>query len=53
VLRFRRFQAEIEAPEPDLARAAATAGYADQAHLSREVRELAGMTPRARARWLG
>ena len=29
----------------DLARAAADAGYADQAHLSRECRRLAGLSP--------
>jgi AraC-like DNA-binding protein len=52
VLRFQRFKALAEQPETDLARAAATAGYSDQAHLTRETRELAGMTPRALARWL-
>jgi AraC-like DNA-binding protein len=52
VLRFQRFKALAESPDPDLARAAAEAGYADQAHLAREVRELAGLTPRALVRWL-
>jgi AraC-like DNA-binding protein len=52
VLRFRRFTTILEEPEPDLARAAVSAGYADQAHLTRETRELAGMTPRVLARWL-
>jgi AraC-like DNA-binding protein len=32
---------------PPLARLAATAGYADQAHLTRECRQLTGLTPRA------
>jgi AraC-like DNA-binding protein len=52
VLRFRRFTTILEEPEPDLAGAAVTAGYADQAHMTRETRELAGMTPRALTRWL-
>jgi AraC-like DNA-binding protein len=52
VLRFQRFKAIAETSEPDLARASAEAGYADQAHLTREVSELAGLTPRALVRWL-
>lgn len=39
--------ADREWPATTLATLAAVAGYADQAHLSREVRELAGTTPRA------
>jgi AraC-like DNA-binding protein len=57
VLRFRRFVAQIDAaagnPRPgarDLAAIAARAGYADQAHLTRECRRLAGLTPAALAR---
>ena len=51
VLRFRRFLAAAESPEPaDLARMAAVAGYADQAHLTRECRGLAGKTPAELAR---
>jgi AraC-like DNA-binding protein len=48
VLRFQRFLglARLEA-EPDLARLALDAGYADQAHLTRECRRLAGVTPAA------
>ena len=34
------------APGMTLAELACTAGYADQAHMSREVRQLSGMTPR-------
>ena len=48
VLRLRRFLALAEiAPAPDLARAAAEAGYADQSHLTRECGELAGLSPAA------
>jgi len=55
VLRFRRFVARIDAGPadgltPDLAAIAAAAGYADQAHLTRECRQLAGLTPAALAR---
>jgi AraC-like DNA-binding protein len=52
VLRFQRFlrlaEKETGGPAPaTLARLAADAGYADQAHLAREVRRLAGMPPSA------
>jgi AraC-like DNA-binding protein len=55
VLRFRRFVSRIDATptgpgDLDLAALAAQAGYADQAHLTRECRELAGLTPAALAR---
>jgi len=55
ILRFRRFVDRIDAGPvdglaPDLAAIAAEAGYADQAHLTRECRELAGLTPVALAR---
>jgi AraC-like DNA-binding protein len=60
VLRFRRFVTQIDADPgtaghpragaPDLATIAARAGYADQAHLTRECRALAGLTPAALAR---
>ena len=59
VLRFRRFVARIDAGLPsgqdahDLAALAAQAGYADQAHLTRECRALAGLTPAALARQRG
>ena len=45
VLRFQRALEEIRCGV-SLAHAAAASGYADQAHLSREVRALAGTTPR-------
>jgi AraC-like DNA-binding protein len=44
VLRLQRFRA-LE--HLDLAAAAAEAGYADQAHLTRDCRDLTGLTPRA------
>ncbi len=52
VLRFRRFVSRIDTGEAcgDLAGLAAEAGYADQAHLTRESRELAGLPPAALAR---
>jgi len=59
VLRFRRFVARIDAGLPsgqaahDLAALAVQAGYADQAHLTRECRALAGLTPAALARQRG
>lgn len=49
VLRFRRFAswADAGAREPGLAGVAASLGYADQAHLTRECVRLAGLTPAA------
>jgi AraC-like DNA-binding protein len=44
ILRFQRFLA-LAADGGDLARLAGQAGYADQAHLTRETRRLAGRTP--------
>jgi AraC-like DNA-binding protein len=49
VARFRRALVLLRRGDP-LARAAADAGYADQAHMTREVRALAGRTPTALAR---
>jgi AraC-like DNA-binding protein len=46
VLRLQRFLALAIATADDLAALAASAGYADQAHLTRETRALAGATPR-------
>jgi AraC-like DNA-binding protein len=59
VLRFRRFVARIDAglasgqDAYDLAALAAQAGFADQAHLTRECRALAGLTPAVLARQRG
>jgi AraC-like DNA-binding protein len=57
VFRFQRFVRRIDAsagaPDArplDLAAAAAEAGYADQAHLTRECAALSGLTPAALAR---
>lgn len=44
VLRLQRFVQAADAGMP-LASAAATAGYADQPHLTRDVRRFAGLTP--------
>jgi AraC-like DNA-binding protein len=46
VLRFRRFL-ELARGGDELAALAAGAGYADQAHLTRETRRLAGVSPAA------
>jgi methylphosphotriester-DNA--protein-cysteine methyltransferase len=52
VLRFRRVVSRIDAGGAldDLAGLAAAAGYADQAHLTRESQDLAGLAPAALAR---
>jgi methylphosphotriester-DNA--protein-cysteine methyltransferase len=51
VLRFRRFVSQLDAGPGalGLAALAAQAGYADQAHLTRECQALAGLTPAALA----
>jgi AraC-like DNA-binding protein len=48
VLRFQRMLSELSggrAPGETLARLAIAAGYSDQAHMTRETRQLAGVTP--------
>jgi AraC-like DNA-binding protein len=48
ILRFQRFvRLAADAPEEDLAGLAFAAGYADQAHLTRECARLSGRTPAA------
>lgn len=51
VLRFQSFLRTLAAPRIELAAAAALAGYADQSHLSRETRRLAGLSPRRLTSW--
>ena len=47
ILRFQQFLRLLRrSSEPQLAELAATSGYADQAHLTREVRRLGGLTPK-------
>ncbi|MEM7287714.1 MAG: helix-turn-helix domain-containing protein [Actinomycetota bacterium] len=45
--RFNAVRRLCDRPDQDLAAAAATVGYSDQAHLSREVKRLTGLTPSA------
>ncbi|WP_171026384.1 helix-turn-helix domain-containing protein [Mesorhizobium comanense] len=53
ILRFQRFQALARrSPHAGLADMAYATGYADQAHLSREIQTLSGMTARAFVRQL-
>jgi AraC-like DNA-binding protein len=47
VQRFGRFVAAVDAGRTDLAAMALDAGYADQAHLTREAGRLAGLPPAA------
>jgi AraC-like DNA-binding protein len=53
ILRFQRFLRAARAlgPGRHLARLAVEAGYADQAHLTRDCRELSGLPPGALLRW--
>jgi AraC-like DNA-binding protein len=55
VLRFRRVLAQLSqtGPATDLADLAVRAGYADQAHLTRETTRLAGRPPAALAKTFG
>lgn len=54
ILRLQRVLAALASPSHtiELAGAAAFAGYADQAHFSREVRRLTGLTPRQLVSWI-
>jgi AraC-like DNA-binding protein len=54
ILRLQRVVRQLESPRAGmrLAELAASAGYADQPHLSRETRRLTGLTPRQLAGWM-
>lgn len=55
ILRLQRLVAQLAAHHQpiELAGTAASAGCADQSHLSRETRQLTGLTPRQLSRWIG
>jgi transcriptional regulator GlxA family with amidase domain len=46
VIRLDRAVSALRTGTPRIAEVAAACGYADQAHLGRELRELGGVTPR-------
>lgn len=52
ITRFQRAVGELGREGAGLARAAAAAGYADQAHLTRESRRLAGLSPGELVSWM-
>jgi AraC-like DNA-binding protein len=52
IARFQRAVRQLERQGAGLARAAASAGYADQSHLTRETRRLAGLSPRELVSWM-
>ncbi|MEO3432658.1 helix-turn-helix domain-containing protein [Inquilinus sp. CAU 1745] len=47
ILRFQRFMTLVRSPDATLSGLAADSGYADQAHLSREVKRLSRLSPAA------
>lgn len=53
IARFQRAVGQLGRDGAGLARVAASAGYADQAHLTRESRRLAGLSPRELVSWIG
>jgi AraC-like DNA-binding protein len=52
IARFQRAVGQLGLDGARLASAAASAGYADQAHLTRESRRLAGLSPRELVNWM-
>jgi AraC-like DNA-binding protein len=53
IARFQRALGQLGREGAGLAGTAASAGYADQAHLTRESRRLAGLSPRELVSWMG
>jgi AraC-like DNA-binding protein len=53
ILRYQRFQRLTRTSRSPMALIAAEAGYADQAHLTRESRRLSGVTPKEHFQTLG
>jgi transcriptional regulator GlxA family with amidase domain len=52
IARFQRALGRLGREGGGLARTAASAGYADQAHLARETRRLAGLSPGELVSWI-
>jgi transcriptional regulator GlxA family with amidase domain len=52
IARFQRALGQLSREGVGLAGVAALAGYADQAHLARETRRLAGLSPRELVSWM-
>lgn len=52
IARFQRAVRQLAREDTRVAGAAAWAGYADQAHLTRETRRLAGLSPRELVSWM-
>lgn len=52
LIRFERLTTQLRGPAADWSELALAVGYADQAHLSREVRRYSGLTPTALRRML-
>jgi AraC-like DNA-binding protein len=52
IARFQRAVGQLGRDGAELARTAISAGYSDQAHLTRESRRLAGLSPRELVSWM-
>jgi AraC-like DNA-binding protein len=52
IARFQRAVGQLVRDGAELARTALSAGYSDQAHLTRESRRLAGLSPRELVSWM-
>ena len=53
IVRFQQALGRLAREDSGLAHTAVSAGYADQAHLARESRRLAGLSPRELVSWMG